>query len=135
MFMLFLIFVGILAVAIGLWVIEERTRHDVGLAAFSTTLAGVLLVAISLCILACSYIGLDGYVDAMHVRYEVLTYQYENDVYDNDNDIGKRELMKEIQDWNEDLACNKRNQNDFWIGIFIPDIYDQFDFIELDRTE
>lgn len=133
--MLFLIFVGILAVGIGIWVIEERTCHDVYAAAFITTLAGAILVLISLSCLLCSYMGLDGYVDSMHARYEVLTYQYQNDIYDNDNDIGKRELMEDIQDWNENLAANKRNQDDFWIGIFIPDIYDQFEFIELDRTE
>lgn len=36
----------------------------------------------------------------------------------------------EIREWNEDLAWYKANQNDFWIGVFIPDIFDQFEFIE-----
>ena len=31
----------------------------------------------------------------------------------------------------EDLSANQKNQRDFWIGIYIPNIYDQFEFIEL----
>ena len=80
-----------------------------------------------------SYIGLDGYVAAEQVKYDTLVYQYENDFYDNDNDIGKRELMEDIRIWNQNLASNKKWQNDFWVGIFHADIYDQFEFISLEK--
>ena len=83
----------------------------------------------------CNYLGVDGYVSQMNTRYEMLTYQYENDVYENDNDIGKRELITDIQSWNEDLAWRKENQRDLWIGIYIPNIYDQFESISLDKKE
>ena len=71
-------------------------------------------------------------VPAMRVRYESLVYQYENNLYENDNDVGKKELMKEIQEWNEDLANGKTYQRDFWVGIFVPNVYDEFDFIEVE---
>ena len=82
-------------------------------------------------VLAVNYMSVDGHVQKMNVRHDMLVYQYENDIYDNDNDLGKRELIEDIQDWNEDLASCKENQDNTWIGIFIPDIYDQFEFIEL----
>ena len=92
--------------------------------------AGWVAVLASIIIFAVNYIGLDGYIEENKARYESLVYQYENELYDNDNDIGKKELMSEIQDWNEDIARHKANQDNFWIGIYIPDVYDQFEFID-----
>ena len=70
-------------------------------------------------------------VDAYVAENEMLVYQYENDIYDNDNDLGKRDLMEDIQKWNEDLAYRRKAQDDFWVGIFYPNVHDQFEFIEL----
>lgn len=63
-------------------------------------------------------------------RYNSLVYQFENNLYDNDNDFGKKELYDEIRDWNEGLAWRKIAQHDIWIGWFYPNIYDEFEFIE-----
>ena len=92
---------------------------------------GIFGIIASVVVLAINYIGIDGYIARMNIRYETLVYQYENDIYDNDNDLGKRELMVDIQNWNEDLSSRRERQRDFWIGIYIPNIYDQFEFIEL----
>lgn len=92
---------------------------------------GIFGIIASVIVLAINYIGIDGYIARMNTRYETLVYQYENDIYDNDNDLGKRELMVDIQNWNEDLSSRRERQRDFWIGIYIPNIYDQFEPIEL----
>ena len=92
---------------------------------------GIFGIIASVIVLAINYIGIDGYIARMNTRYETLVYQYENDIYDNDNDLGKRELMVDIQNWNEDLSSRRERQRDFWIGIYIPNIYDQFEYIEL----
>ena len=92
---------------------------------------GIFGIIASVVALAINYIGIDGYIARMNTRYETLVYQYENDIYDNDNDLGKRELMVDIQNWNEDLSSRRERQRDFWIGIYIPNIYDQFEYIEL----
>ena len=131
--MLFWSFIILIVIGIVCFIVHENTMFDdewvfdMGVA---FEVAGWIAVLVSIIIFAANYIGLDGYIEANKARYESLTYQYENELYDNDNDIGKKELMSEIQDWNEDLARNKANQDNFWVGIYIPDIYDQFEFID-----
>lgn len=81
-------------------------------------------------------VGVEGSVAAMTERYESLKYQAENNIYDNDNDIGKRELVTEIQKWNEDLATGKTLYNNFWVGIFYPKIlYENFEPISINTIK
>lgn len=129
-----LFWMTIIVMILGLILFEVLFEHDFE---FSCTISGVIslfaavALLIEIAVLAVNYIGVDGYVQKMNTRHDMLVYQYENDIYNNDNDLGKRELIEDIQNWNEDLASRKENQDDAWIGIFIPDIYDRFEFIEL----
>lgn len=123
--MLFFIFVMLVIIGIVCFVIYADPAsgewvYNIGLL---FEISGVLSVLASIIIFVCVYTGLDGTIEAYKARYESLTYQYENGLFD-------KELMFEIQDWNEDLARHKANQDDFWIGIYIPDIYDRFEFID-----
>ena len=105
--------------------------YDLENLGIAISVTGIFGIIASVVVLAINYIGIDGYIARMNTRYETLVYQYENDIYDNDNDLGKRELMVDIQNWNEDLSSRRERQRDFWIGIYIPNIYDQFEYIEL----
>ena len=133
--MLFWIWVIMLVTGIALWWYYDK--KDQG---YSTTLVmgsgfliiiGIFGVAVALIFLVICNTNIDGEISSMEKRYESLVYQYDNNIYENDNDLGKKELMNDIQEWNETLALKQAGQNDFWLGIFIPDIYDQFEFIEL----
>ena len=105
--------------------------YDLENLGITISVIGIFGIIASVVVLAINYIGIDGYIARMNTRYVTLIYQYENNIYDNDNDLGKRELMVDIQNWNEDLSSRRERQRDFWIGIYIPNIYDQFEFIEL----
>jgi len=126
--MLFWIFLILLIIGVVMLFAISDDYIPMSASIFAVGLFGVIVSVVFLCV---AYIGLDGDVKSNQVRYDSLMYQYENCLYDNDNDVGKKELMSEIQSWNEDLAWYKVNQRDFWIGIYIPNVYDQFDFIEL----
>lgn len=71
---------------------------DLHLAALCTLAVGVTLLVISA-------IGTDASIAKWETQYESLTYQLENNLYD--NDIGKKELMDEIREWNGNLAYHK----------------------------
>lgn len=77
--------------------------------------------------------GTDAKMEDLRQRGEILEYQLENDLYDNDNDIGKKELYSEIEDYNSTVIKGKRMQRDFWYGIFYPNIYDCLEPIDYKR--
>ena len=96
----------------------------------ASVILGVTVLIMCICIME-AHIPAEAKVEQYQMRYESLLYQYENDVYDGDDDVvGKRDLYTDIEYWNSDLAYHKRIQRDFWVGIFHPNIYDQFEFIE-----
>ena len=100
------------------------------LSAIIAVIAGIAFV-IMLIVVIVNNVCVDASIETNKQRYESLVYQAENNLYENDNDLGKKELVNQIQEWNEDLASGKALQDDFWVGIFIPDIYGEFEFIPM----
>lgn len=128
--MLFFIFVAIFVIGILATIFTDKWS-DSHIIAIGILVVGIFLLAINTVILATNYIDTDASVAGWEKQYESLTYQLENNLYDNDNDIGKKKLMDEIREWNEDLAYHKEIQRNFWVGIYYPNVYDNFEFIPL----
>ena len=129
--MLFWLVVLSIVVCLGLAVYLEKRFCDYSGPFLVIAIIGFIVAIIMLIVIVVENTNVDAYVAENQMRYEMLVYQYENDIYDNDNDLGKRDLMEDIQEWNEDLAYYREAQDDFWVGIFHPNVYDQFEFIEL----
>lgn len=68
-------------------------------------------------------------------RHDILVYQLENNLYDNDNDLGLKDLYNDISAYNSKMAKGKVMQRNFWWGIFYPNIYDDLELIEYERGE
>lgn len=139
--MLFWSFIIVIAVgiicAITGWLMYNHTRFDtewlVGCGWFLAAI-GAIAAFIAGIIIIDSNAALDAKIAEKQQVHNSLVYQLENDIYENDNDLGKKNLYDQIQYYNSDLAYYKGVQDDFWLGIFYPDIYDQLEFIELDNT-
>lgn len=127
--MLFWLFVIVLIIGIVCVALEELFE-------WIDMVGGIIITIASVAILASGIIMIDTYgnveanIAENNQTYESLTYQLENNLYDNDNDVGKKELYSEIQEWNEDLAYYQNIQDNFWFGIYYPNIYNQFEFID-----
>ncbi len=96
----------------------------------SSCISGIAVLFMLIAIVIC-HVGIEAEIEANKQRYDSLVYQAEARLYENDNDVGKKDLANQIQEWNEDLARGNALQNDFWVGIFIPNIYDEFEFIPM----
>lgn len=129
--MLFWLVVLSVVVCLGLAVYLEKRFCDYSGPFLVIAIFGFIVAIIMLMVIIVENTNVDAYIAENQMRYDMLVYQYENDIYDNDNDLGKRDLMEDIQEWNEDLAYYREAQDDFWVGIFHPNVYDQFEFIEL----
>lgn len=129
--MIFWLVVLLFVVSLGLAIYMEKRFGDYSWLFLVITFLSFLISIIMLVVIIVDNTNVDSYVAENQMRYEMLVYQYENDIYNNDNDLGKRDLMEDIQEWNEDLAYYREAQDDFWVGIFYPNVYDQFEFIDL----
>ena len=74
--------------------------------------------------------GADAYLASMQEKRSALVYQLENDIYDNDNDLGKKELYSEITEYNCDVAEGKIKQDNIWVYNIYPNVYDELELIE-----
>lgn len=63
---------------------------------------------------------------ALESEYETLL-EYKSTPYYSQNE----HYVSDITDWNKTISTGKSIQRDFWIGIFIPNIYDEFECISL----
>jgi len=127
-FMLIMILVNALA--------DKKELDIVFGASLVIMLIALVVVLIMGIVCVVNHAGLDVRVAELEKQREALVYQAEHHLYDEDiTGMAKKELAKEITDWNANLAASKKNQYDFWVGIFTPDIYDQFEFIPWDDME
>ena len=93
----------------------------------------IALSLVSVCLGAVSVVakaGGNAYLASMQEKRSALVYQLENDIYDNDNDLGKKELYSEITEYNCDVAEGKIKQDNIWVYNIYPDVYDELELIE-----
>ena len=126
--MLFWLFIILFVVGIILYkVFEFEFLGDFGY--FISIISG-LAVIISLFIIIGEYTTMDSYLEKTREQYKAITYKIESDSCRDEFGLLNKEVIDEIQEWNKDVRFYKAAQRDFWVGIFYPNVFDQFKTID-----
>lgn len=97
---------------------------------WATVVVSGFIMAIMIVVFACNYIGVNAQVEKAKEQYNAITYKVESGACRDEFGLLNKEVIDEIQDWNEDITYYKNLHKDFWVGIFVPNVYDQFETID-----
>ena len=98
-----------------------------------TTFISGFVMIIMITILCCMYIGIDARVEQSKETFDAITYKVESGACRDEFGLLNKEVIDEIQSWNESIIYNQKMQNDFWVGVFYPNVYDQFETIDYEK--
>lgn len=97
------------------------------------TIVMIFVCVICLICLICSYVGLDAQIALKDETYKALCYKIECDEAKDELGLRNKDVIDEVQRWNENIVYHQKIQDDFWVGIFYPNIYDDFEIIDLSK--
>ena len=143
--MLFWLFVIILVVGIGFIVIGnydwDREKHyflyehdfDIEIIGnWIVAISGVIL-AIMIMFLCFSHININAKIEKNKEIYKAIEYKVTSGACRDEFGLLSKEVIDEAQEWNEDVKYYQIAQDNFWIGIFYPNVFDQFEIIDYER--
>lgn len=133
--MIFWIFVIITVAAYIGYAIAYLHENDIGIIFAIASLITTIITIIMLIAIILNNLSAIGEKTKFEQRYDALIYKAQTESIRDEFGIVNKDYIDEVQEWNEDIASNKRMQRDFWMGIFIPNIYDDFELIDLDSIQ
>lgn len=95
---------------------------------------GATILIMTVCLLF-NYISAETEKTMNQEIYDSLIYKVETEAIRDDFGIVNKEYVDEIQKWNADLVGYQTITHNFWIGIFYPDWYDEFETIDLNNIK
>lgn len=125
--MIFWLFVIVFVVSFLLYCADDSIVRSI------VALFSLMLVALSLANIIDNHIKADAQVAEKQEEYKALVCKAESGACRDEFGLLNKEVFDEIQEWNQDIAYKKTIQRDFWLGIFYPNIYDQFELIDYEN--
>lgn len=132
--MLFWLCVIILVVSIIVNVVSNSNGWD-GLemgSAFITAIIGITVIIMLIC-LCVQYSAVDADIAKNEELYKAITYKVESGACRDELGLLSKEVIDEVQEWNKDVLYYQNIQDNFWLGIFYPNVFDQFETIDYER--
>lgn len=126
--MLFWLFIILFVVGIILYkVFEFEFLGDFG---YVISIISGLAVIISLFIIIGEYTTMDSYLEKTREQYKAITYKIESNACRDEFGLLNKEVIDEIQEWNKDVRFYQNIQDNFWLGIYYPNVFDEFETID-----
>ena len=94
-----------------------------------------LAVIISLFLIIGEYTTMDSYLEKTREQYKAITYKIESDSCRDEFGLLNKEVIDEIQEWNKDVRFYQNIQDNFWLGIYYPNVFDEFETIDYESFE
>ena len=99
-----------------------------------STLSGLAII-ISLFLIIGEYTTMDSYLEKTREQYKAITYKIESDTCRDEFGLLNKEVIDEIQEWNKDVRFYHNIQDNFWLGIYYPNVFDEFETIDYESFE
>ena len=110
----------------------RRARLDEVGAGMAVIFGFIMILA--LIDMAITYIGVDAEIAKKQQHRDFLIAQYKTGVYDS-SVYSQYNLLQKIDEWNCNLAEKQKLTHDYWVGIFVPDYYDDLEYITVNLFE
>ncbi len=129
--MIFWLCVIILVVGIIMTIVASRKDWiGVGLLCLITSvLDGIAIIIMTIC-LCITYSTADANIVRNEEIYKAITYKVESEACRDEFGLLSKKVIDEVQEWNKDVLYYQNVQDDFWVGIFYPDVFDRFETID-----
>lgn len=142
--MLLWIFVIILVISIALivianseWVTDNNdfvNNNDDTIGMIGLIASGVsgILIICMVAVLFYQYTNADAVGEQNKETYRAIKYKVTSDACRDEFGLLSKSVIDEVQAWNGSIRYYQSMQDNFWFGIFYPDIYDQLETIDYD---
>lgn len=119
--MLFIIFVLVTIIGIAIFCFIDD-NNDIG---FAFGALGAIAVFVSVIIIAINSANVKSVTVQLQVDYQKLILDISNSK-EVETDM---EIFTRVASYNTEISEGKKSQRDFMVGIYVPDMYDQFKLI------
>lgn len=128
-----LFWLAVIAFAVGIImriIMNKKHWWKLDYPSFIITLVFGVVLFFMIIIMCCQYIGIDARVEKNFEIYNAIEYKVTSGTCRDELGLLSKEVIDEVQNWNKDVKYYQAVQDDFWIGIFYPNVFDQFETID-----
>lgn len=96
---------------------------------------GAVCLLIAGLLLAISQTTITATRQANAEKYKALTYKLESEACRDQFGLLNKEIIDEVQRWNVKVTYYKAMEDNFWVGIYYPDVYGDLGTIDYEMYE